>query len=999
MRHLSHFILILIFITSCVSSDRAFKVMPYGSGKKMAPDRINLFPIFYSNADEVSVLWPFYDHDENGFALRPLIHNDKDNWSVLFPLSAWNTKDKSGWALNTYWNKKKQGFFPLYHWNLVDDQGWLLNYYQYHGNRGIFPIANWGKTINYVGPFWWDKDKDNNFTQTGLFPVMSFGEFNNIGPAYWWKDNSRMGLFPIAHWNSENNDGWVFPYIKKGANNFVFPIAYWNNQKEERIFPPYYKIKNMEGIFPIAAWGDSFNYAGPVYWYNNDDGSKTAGLFPLYTNKSSENLSEHKLLLGLAGYRKEPQSTVSWTLPLWYHKNTPDHKRDWVLPLFYHDQTKDNNRWVTPLSFYEKKDDSSQLFTPLFYKETSKESNRIITPLGGYGWSDNDKYKMTNILGPIFHYSSDEKSTLKSVLWPVYVGKENKETKTKSTSILWPMYSHETVEDKSDTRYFMGGIYYNKDDVENKTHDRSYFWNAFRNKTIEDKYELNYYGPFYYHEKDLTKKTETTSVMWPVYNNKKVEDKSDNTYWFGRLAFQENDLENNGRTTSVLGPMYYDEFVEGKSRKINYGPFLYQYENFELNTKDRLILGPLWIDRYHEGNLDMTAALGGLLYYHDNDFKTKTETTAVLGAVYFDKKIEDKDHLRLLGPLYYNHKNLVKKTESTNFLWPLYVNRKDYNIDKERTSLLGPFLQYETQKEKSNWHVWPLYTHQEDNSFYAATSLLSYTNHVDSVDSIKDVTIGTKFLFSYNRYASKSYESKTIDFLTFFNLRSRNDLNKIDSYKHFRAFNQNNNKVDIKNRVSTGYYHNGFFFDWFKTSGRNHTTFKTELESSDFMAYKKPRNVHSQTNKVLKIDKVKARQILNKHKIVINEGEDVSVTYDNFIDSKITQTEDVDTHTRIPFIFEYESNDEDYEWDFLCWAVWGEKHGEIEETRVLYALYHSQYDGTTKSVECFPWITYDTSEDYSKFTFAWRLFARTKEKEHTHGYFLFIPYSFGGETE
>lgn len=78
---------------------------------------INIWPFFFRNRDYISCLWPMIDADPYGFAVRPFYNQEGDDYSILFPLIAWNPAKRHGWIFNTYWNNevKGYGFFPLFH--------------------------------------------------------------------------------------------------------------------------------------------------------------------------------------------------------------------------------------------------------------------------------------------------------------------------------------------------------------------------------------------------------------------------------------------------------------------------------------------------------------------------------------------------------------------------------------------------------------------------------------------------------------------------------------------------------------------------------------------------------------------------------------------------------------------------------------------------------------------------------------------------------------------
>ena len=86
---------------------------------------INIWPFFFRNNAYWSMLWPFIDCDDYGFAIRPFYVQDGDEYSVLFPFSAWNPENKDGWVANFVWNKDGFGFVPFSWQNTKKDHGWF----------------------------------------------------------------------------------------------------------------------------------------------------------------------------------------------------------------------------------------------------------------------------------------------------------------------------------------------------------------------------------------------------------------------------------------------------------------------------------------------------------------------------------------------------------------------------------------------------------------------------------------------------------------------------------------------------------------------------------------------------------------------------------------------------------------------------------------------------------------------------------------------------------
>ena len=74
---------------------------------------VNIWPFFFRSNAYWTILWPFIDKDPYGFAIRPFYNHEGDDYSVLFPLSAWNTAGKHGWVTLFAWKSSGFGFVPF----------------------------------------------------------------------------------------------------------------------------------------------------------------------------------------------------------------------------------------------------------------------------------------------------------------------------------------------------------------------------------------------------------------------------------------------------------------------------------------------------------------------------------------------------------------------------------------------------------------------------------------------------------------------------------------------------------------------------------------------------------------------------------------------------------------------------------------------------------------------------------------------------------------------
>ncbi|MGE4301691.1 MAG: hypothetical protein AB7F40_08825 [Victivallaceae bacterium] len=86
-----------------------------GASEMTDGTQINVWPLFVRSNRYYSVLWPLFDCDPYGVAVRPFFNQEGNDYSILFPCAVWNAETGSGWALNTYWYGRSFGCFPLFH--------------------------------------------------------------------------------------------------------------------------------------------------------------------------------------------------------------------------------------------------------------------------------------------------------------------------------------------------------------------------------------------------------------------------------------------------------------------------------------------------------------------------------------------------------------------------------------------------------------------------------------------------------------------------------------------------------------------------------------------------------------------------------------------------------------------------------------------------------------------------------------------------------------------
>ena len=119
---------------------------------KVEETPVNIWPFFFSSEYYTAILWPWIDWDEYGFAVRPFYNMEGDEHSVLFPLSAWNVKDRDGWVLLYSWDKDGWLFFPLAARRETKDELWRYYTPLFIQNKDLRPLT-------------WQEPRRSSFTE------------------------------------------------------------------------------------------------------------------------------------------------------------------------------------------------------------------------------------------------------------------------------------------------------------------------------------------------------------------------------------------------------------------------------------------------------------------------------------------------------------------------------------------------------------------------------------------------------------------------------------------------------------------------------------------------------------------------------------------------------------------------------------------------------------------------------------------------------------------
>lgn len=236
---------------------------------------VNFWPFFFRSSDYWSALWPMIDSDPYGFAIRPFYNHEGDEYSILFPLTAWNPAAGDGWVTLFAWNRNAFGFLPLtWQWSGEHEGG---GYYT--------PLCIWScdrsKSHRYAN---WPKDDFKLF----LFPVL-WGHETSMESGEWsW-------LFSSYDYPGIKNE-WLYRFA--GKKPFPASREEFVRFRTEILDQLPRNERRLRGIIPLW-WGSTEDNGDYDHRFlllagceRNGGGSNWDVLGPVLARYSSENHSK-----------------------------------------------------------------------------------------------------------------------------------------------------------------------------------------------------------------------------------------------------------------------------------------------------------------------------------------------------------------------------------------------------------------------------------------------------------------------------------------------------------------------------------------------------------------------------------------------------------------------------------------------------------------------------------------------------------------------------------
>ncbi len=427
--------LVATLACSCASSRRAMRISPFSESAtpvgSMDEQRVNLWPLAYHQPGATSILWPFVDLDDQGFAIRPLFNQEGDDYSILFPLCAWNPVDGDGWLLTGYWDRRSFGLAPLFHrgprFNHLGPAWWLR---RPRGNAyGLFPLAAKNDEFLHLGLFWKDGQWNKPGAKAGLFPLAAWERDRHhwLFPLYSHRqrgpEKSRLtlGLGVLAYFDhaaETDTTRWLAPaYFDRRQDDehlqLLLPLWYSHQQGDQHtdlLLPAFLHQRDEHRrllLTPLGgrAWATDGtttmrNLLGPLYhWHQTDSTTFNAFLWPLITTTRDRQNDDYRLVswpLGTCWIDEGQEHTRMALFGACYDHATPKlHNRSllWGTQR-WHRQDGQTSWHAWPLASVQRHPRDT-FDDPLFRASLVNRHNAgnqhslTITPLFGYSALDN----------------------------------------------------------------------------------------------------------------------------------------------------------------------------------------------------------------------------------------------------------------------------------------------------------------------------------------------------------------------------------------------------------------------------------------------------------------------------------------------------------------------------------------------------------------------------------------------------------------------------------
>ncbi len=442
----------------------------YGRREGPVENRVNLWPLVYYRDPALSVLWPFYEHTDEHWALRPLVSMygldrpaGQREINVLWPLAQFDGSSGRNRIFPVYWGAGRLAIFPLV-WHRAGADGQTV----------IFPLywdlCGGGNRKHALFPLW----IVNRERAWALWPLIRWSRpaapdrFGHVWPFYGFRakrDGSARAefwLWPLGgrviRDRGAARAAWFAPFFYHRRNSagalFISPL--WSRSGDDQgrwrwqLAPPFFFRSRSESgnLFVSLPWMQQRDAAGRLRWcvappffarWRGVDGRLGQSVFLFYgQSRAAGGALLRRYLLPLVWFERSPGGVTNLNVLLLYQQRRDAHGRLQSVRAFpFFGLYRDKGVWWSPLAFGRPREGLFCSWLCGWRKPARGSSGFVypLTPLAGWrtgseagGW-----------LFPVFWRRADRVTGDGTARWLLLGGYERRgERRTVS---FWPLFS------------------------------------------------------------------------------------------------------------------------------------------------------------------------------------------------------------------------------------------------------------------------------------------------------------------------------------------------------------------------------------------------------------------------------------------------------------------------------------------------------------------------------------------------------------------------------
>ena len=352
----------------------------YEYNEGSAEDRIPFWPLLYYRDPVLTVLYPLMEFTPKHQAVRPVyfaddLDTDYPEYNVAWPLAKFEPGNDRYRIFPVYWGDDYFNVFPLY-WHEGDPWGGT-------GHNALFPLWVWskgtrGSSLHLAWPIY-ARHQYGTWNGWHLWPL--YGE-EKRGDSV-----DRFVGWPLirAYKSPQESGSWAFPLYAYNRND---------------VRTSFYSLPYSRSMATLPG-AKSWDLALPI-WYRSWSGAdKQWSLIPaLSWGRSDVDSVANRYALGLAGYRRAPEtkshymlpfyyyqddptSTMLYTLPWWQKENADGTGFHALAPVFYKGFGPDYSSFYSFPWLSQKRADGSgwQTSIPFFFRSYADDASAFYSPL------------------------------------------------------------------------------------------------------------------------------------------------------------------------------------------------------------------------------------------------------------------------------------------------------------------------------------------------------------------------------------------------------------------------------------------------------------------------------------------------------------------------------------------------------------------------------------------------------------------------------------------